>query len=260
MYFRNELNTCGQRSNVTGRIPWSRVLVEGVVIVFSILLAFAIDAWWAGVGERKQEQLALTGLEADFAGYLVALARVREKNQQRVKSARTLVNLSGPDPGEIDETGVKDLLGQVIVYSSIILPAGTLSSLLETDRLALISDSTLRLELVAWTRTLEVAEERNAYLVEESRALDAFLKPRYPMAQVLRRAQVTVQGLTIEDPMSGSAFPVDVASLLADQEFANHIAFAEDASLLVIQSIEQLEVQAKRILSLTRRISTGGSG
>jgi hypothetical protein len=27
-------------------IPWLRVLLEGVVIVGSILLAFGIDAWW----------------------------------------------------------------------------------------------------------------------------------------------------------------------------------------------------------------------
>ena len=30
---------------------WKRLLVEGVVIVVSILLAFAIDAWW---DERQQ--------------------------------------------------------------------------------------------------------------------------------------------------------------------------------------------------------------
>ena len=29
-----------------GQIPWSRVLVEGVVIVLSILLAFGIEAGW----------------------------------------------------------------------------------------------------------------------------------------------------------------------------------------------------------------------
>ena len=35
---------------MTNRIPWSRLLFEGVVVVISILVAFAIDAWW----ERKK--------------------------------------------------------------------------------------------------------------------------------------------------------------------------------------------------------------
>lgn len=35
------------------RIPWSRNLTEGVLIVVSILLAFGIEAWWAGYIERE---------------------------------------------------------------------------------------------------------------------------------------------------------------------------------------------------------------
>jgi TRAP-type C4-dicarboxylate transport system permease small subunit len=31
---------------VTKQIPWMRVFVEGLVIVFSILMAFWGDAWW----------------------------------------------------------------------------------------------------------------------------------------------------------------------------------------------------------------------
>ena len=235
---------------MNNRIPWGRVLLEGAVIVFSILLAFAIDAWWAEVGERKEEQLALVGLNTDFEGYLLDLARIREGNEKRVESTRVLVSLAGPRPENVNGEIVQDHLGRVIVYRSIILPAGTLSSLLETDGLALISDSTLRYELLTWTRILEVAKERNAYLTEQSRELDAFLKPRYPMVKILRQSQVTVQKLSIDYPMSEAPFPVDVTALLSDQEFANHIAFAEDASLLVIQSVDRLADQAQLILSL----------
>ncbi len=39
------------------QVPWLRVLVEGVVIVGSILLAFGIDAWWKGREERRAERL-----------------------------------------------------------------------------------------------------------------------------------------------------------------------------------------------------------
>ena len=238
---------------MNNRIPWDRLLLEGAVIVFSILLAFAIDAWWAEAGERKEEQLALVGLNTDFEGYLLELARIREKNEKRVESTRALMSLAGPHPEVSNEKIVQDYLGRVIVYRSIILPAGTLSSLLETDGLALISDSTLRYELLTWTRIMEVAQERNAYLTEQSRELDAFLKPRYPMAKILRQSQVTVHNLSIDETMNGSSFPVDVTALLSDQEFANHMAFAEDASLLVIQSIDQLADQAQRILSLIRK-------
>jgi hypothetical protein len=32
-------------------IPWTTIAVEAVAIVLSILLAFAIDAWWTEKGE-----------------------------------------------------------------------------------------------------------------------------------------------------------------------------------------------------------------
>lgn len=225
------------------------------MIVFSILLAFAIDAWWAGVGDRKQEQLALAGLETDFAGYLEDLAYIRELNQIRAESARALAKLSGPDPGEIDAARFQDLLGRVLTYSPLILPAGTLGSLQETDGLAVISDSTLRLELVAWTRAIDFSGEMNAYLVEQSRELDAFLKPRYPMAPILRRTQASLQVLSTDEQMIGTAFPADAMTLLKDQEFANHVAFAEGASIAMIHGIDRMAEQAEQVLSLIRKSS-----
>jgi hypothetical protein len=47
-------------------IPWPRVLVEGAVIVASILLAFGIEAWWNGAQERLEERQILSSLAEDF--------------------------------------------------------------------------------------------------------------------------------------------------------------------------------------------------
>jgi len=44
------------------RIPWRRIGVEAVVVVASILLALAGDAWWDGVQERTEERVLLETL------------------------------------------------------------------------------------------------------------------------------------------------------------------------------------------------------
>ena len=49
------------------QIPWKRLTVEAVAIVGSILLAFAIDAWWADRLERKMETDTLERLHAEFS-------------------------------------------------------------------------------------------------------------------------------------------------------------------------------------------------
>ena len=48
------------------RILWPRVLIEGVVIVGSILLAFGIEAWWDGVQDRGAEEAHLMALDSDL--------------------------------------------------------------------------------------------------------------------------------------------------------------------------------------------------
>ena len=43
-----------------------RLLLEGVVIVGSILLAFALDTWWSNRRERADELAVLENLEQEF--------------------------------------------------------------------------------------------------------------------------------------------------------------------------------------------------
>jgi len=45
---------------------WNRILIEGPAIVASILLAFAIDAWWDQRREDAEAQLLVEGMRADF--------------------------------------------------------------------------------------------------------------------------------------------------------------------------------------------------
>jgi len=47
-------------------IPWITITVEAGAIVLSILMAFAIDAWWAEKKENDVEHVALLALRNDF--------------------------------------------------------------------------------------------------------------------------------------------------------------------------------------------------
>jgi len=49
------------------QIPWLRIFAEGVVIVFSILLAFGIDAWSEERQEQGRYQDLLATVQSDFS-------------------------------------------------------------------------------------------------------------------------------------------------------------------------------------------------
>jgi len=57
-----------------------RLIVEGVVIVLSILLAFAIDAWWSERQERIEEAEILLGLKQEFTDTRIVLEQQISKH------------------------------------------------------------------------------------------------------------------------------------------------------------------------------------
>lgn len=60
---------------------WRRFLIEGVVIVFSILLAFAIDAWWDRRTEMIEESIALQDLQVELQQNLDAINNIWSNRQ-----------------------------------------------------------------------------------------------------------------------------------------------------------------------------------
>jgi hypothetical protein len=66
-------------------IPWKTISVEAVAVVVSILLAFAIDAWWTEKKESEVEYVALLALCDDFIASREQMATVL----QSLETART---------------------------------------------------------------------------------------------------------------------------------------------------------------------------
>ena len=68
-------------------IPWPRVIVEGAVIVVSILLAFGIDAWWEGRQERAEEGRYIAALLDEAYGAANELEIDRQARVGRLAAA-----------------------------------------------------------------------------------------------------------------------------------------------------------------------------
>ena len=91
----------------TQNIPWKRLFAEAAAIVGSILLAFAIDAWWENRSERETEQWLMERLRADFREIRSALDIVEEEHQKASDACIALLKMSvsgGPLPisSEVD--------------------------------------------------------------------------------------------------------------------------------------------------------------
>lgn len=160
-----------------GQIPWLRVLVEGVVIVGSILLAFGIDAAWEGRNQRQRRAALFAALGNDMALARAEVDRVATFHRTGHSAAADLLNVGRVVRGEIDQRLMIDSLvaatwGSTASYDA---PLGAVESVVGSGDLDLVSDPALVLELtafparvadLAWEQTLlqALATELQAYV------------------------------------------------------------------------------------------------
>ncbi len=149
-------------------VPWKTITVEAVAIVLSILLAFAIDAWWAEKKESDVEHAALLSLRSDFiasreqmATVLLSLENART-DFARFQSATTAELI------EIDPDTKRKFLTAFVKNHTFDPVTATLDALVNDGRLGLISDAQLLTQLSSWQSNLDNIEDISFELRAES--------------------------------------------------------------------------------------------
>lgn len=138
------------------KIPWTNISVEAAAIVLSILLAFAIDAWWEERTGRQAEEEILVALLADFKQAKERVADRRNSSVVIQNAVNELAKLSydpdsSPDPASLDQ-----LLGRISWwFPTDQIPTGALNSLVYGGRLSSVQDDALRLDIADWPRRID---------------------------------------------------------------------------------------------------------
>ncbi len=149
-------------------IPWKRIAVEATAIVISILLAFAIDAWWADKKERDVEHRTLQALRSD----LLASNEELDRLLQGLADARTnFARFQSATPAElikIDPEAVRPIVISLVTPASFNPITATHDALSNDGRLGLISDPELLRHLSNWQRALDDIEANSIDLHAES--------------------------------------------------------------------------------------------
>lgn len=131
-------------------IPWNRLVVEAIVIVGSILLAFSIDAWWNRYQESIEEQELLSGLRAEF---LVNQELVTEKIsilQTAQERLRLFLRMNLDEAGNISP----DVAMRTVInptqrsFTSDGMTHAFLSATINSGKLALIDSASLQAALI----------------------------------------------------------------------------------------------------------------
>ena len=154
----------------TQNIPWKRLSVEAAAIVASILLAFAIDAWWENRALAKDEVVSLDLIRRDLVESIEQLKSHAEYAERASLSAlNAYTALSRPGP--YDREYIRNEMLRVNRVT-LRIPKAAYTELLSTGRLGVIEDRHLRDAIIRFYESIERTElviqnNNNVYLDDQ---------------------------------------------------------------------------------------------
>lgn len=139
---------------------------EGIVIVVSILLAFAIDAMWAEHQTEQEEQSALKALKTEYTENLAQLDMVISYHLNAREAVAKLFNLSEAEIRKLSQSQISDMMlstSNPVTFDPIL---GTSKSLVDSGKLGIIQDQALRSSITTFINIIVDIEEDEFFMRE----------------------------------------------------------------------------------------------
>jgi len=217
-----------------------RLLAEAMAIVGSILLAFAIDAWWEDLSDRREEHAALQALAADFEAAVEILLRDNlAVHDSAVSAASALLELTGPNEHRALSDSLGQLIPAILRLPNFRPPLGTLDALIGSGDLRLIDSDSLRAALASFPAAVADYNRTQGY------SGDVVFGSVYPYLS--RRVPIREFGLFRNE---GSAFNWSATDLLSELEFENLVQIRLTNSQFASEEGRAMSKRIERILVL----------
>ena len=160
-----------------------RLLLEGVVVVASILIAFGLDAWWADVQLTREVAEELDGIDRELEENVILVQFQSDMMRRKVAASRAITDIAAEGAGSL--VSVPDTLLWLAIDPTPTLNAslGGIDAITASGRLQAIRLPELRVRLAGLRGIIEdaVEEQLVARDLQESQ-----IRPRISASADLR--------------------------------------------------------------------------
>ena len=139
--------------------PVRRLAVEGVVIVFSILLAFGVDAWWDQRQAQTEELDQLVAVRDEAEGNRLALDSIVSINVEHRRRIDRFFRASADELSTVPPDSVGRWIADLVIPWTFDAELSSAISLVGTARSGLPQGREARRLLSRWVQLLEDADE-----------------------------------------------------------------------------------------------------
>ena len=232
------------------QIPWARVMVEGLVIVGSILLAFGIEAGWERLKERTEEQQILSSLAEEFRANQ---AEARSVIDTYERSQRLVDRLTSLTEAELRADPPDSLIAMV---SALAAPRtfdpilGSVDALISAGKMGILSDQRLREALTSFLNLVEDAKEDESYIAHFAiKVWEAEVRHGGPWRIDVQ--SIVPGGRSLTDvSLAPIPTPEDAIRLRGDEELMSFSRWTQIQGAMYTGEIRRVSTQIERILAL----------
>ena len=216
-------------------IPWKRIVVEATAIVASILIAFAIDAWWQNRTERIIEVQYLQALQEDLLSSLEFLDEDEAVQQRQVGYLDSLLSTNSDTPYSDElRRWIDDGLFNVGTYQPQISALRDLESSGQTQ---IIRNPGIRRVLASVRQRMDSLEiTQRDFQLSQQTLIDPFLVDNFNLSHLmLDRAANNETDLSIlgtSDFQSRVAFKISLRGEVSESQSEVREAFEEALELI----------------------------
>ncbi len=216
-------------------IPWKRIFVEATAIVASILLAFAIDAWWQNRTDRFVEAQYLQAMRADLLRSLELLDENEATQRRQVGYLESLLLTNGDTPYS-DE--LRRWLDDGLFYVGTYKPQiSALHELESSGQTQIIQNQDLRRALASVRQRMNGLEHvQSDFQLSQQMLIDPFLVDNFDLSNLLpnRTAsnETDLSMLGTSDFQSRVAFKISLRGKVSQSQRAVRSAFTEALELI----------------------------
>ncbi|MFT4888178.1 MAG: hypothetical protein ACJAY7_000480 [Pseudohongiellaceae bacterium] len=227
----------------------SRIAIEAIAIVASILLAFAIDAWWDSRSETQKSDSQLETVYSELSSiddYISYLLVDFERSRSAIIA---LLEHIGPETELVSSDQLFELIDFSFRMPTIELEAGSITALLASGELSSISDAKLKSSLASWQARVARLRTKSGLLESNRELIIEYLLDKVPSLEIAQKT-----GQMTRYPLS--SFQTEPALFQRDMKVEG--LFANRGMILEDTEIHLIAVQEAVTLILTR-IGTPGN-
>ena len=150
----------------TTKIPWKRILTEGVAIVLSILLAFWIDAWWDSQVEGQNLVDFLSSFKEEIVESRQEIERTLERSVDVLTTTDSVFLLLASEDLANIPISLPATLGKIYKIHNPVLATGAYEEMVSSGNLRLISDPRLGAKINQYIQIVSSVRSVNEFLWE----------------------------------------------------------------------------------------------